>query len=118
MGKTNKQITAAVFPTPEIARKLVRQDWLSWDLDGIFPMIYHNFYDKTCEWIGTAVKEDVKAINGRYPLYCGLYLPSINENELKAVINIALNSGSYGISLFDYNAFTNDRFRKIFQQKS
>jgi uncharacterized lipoprotein YddW (UPF0748 family) len=30
-----KVITAAVFPTPEVARRNVRQDWTNWKLDGI-----------------------------------------------------------------------------------
>src|SRR5579862_2415061 len=41
-----KQITAAVFPTPRLARKICRQDWDKWHLDAFCPMIYHSFYDE------------------------------------------------------------------------
>ena len=43
-NKHKKKITAAVFPTPFIAKRNVRQDWVNWNLDGICPMIYHSFY--------------------------------------------------------------------------
>jgi uncharacterized lipoprotein YddW (UPF0748 family) len=106
----DKLITAAVFPTPGIAKKLVRQDWLSWNLDGIFPMIYHNFYYEDLEWIGQAVKEDVEAVKGKYPLYCGVYLPEIDEKELETAVKMAEDNGASGLSLFDHNAFTSGRF--------
>ena len=35
----HKFISAAVFPGPSMARKMVRQDWGNWSLDAYFPMI-------------------------------------------------------------------------------
>lgn len=96
-----KQITAAVFPTPEVARRNVRQDWTNWNLTGICPMIYHGFYKEPVAWIGDAVAEGVYALNGRFPLYAGLYLPDFKDrNELQLGIEYALNNGAKGISLF------------------
>lgn len=97
----NKPITAAVFPTPEVARRNVRQDWVAWQLDAICPMIYHGFYKEDVAWIGNAVEEGVKALGGKFPLYAGLYLPDFaNTIEVKAGILHALNNGAAGISLF------------------
>lgn len=42
--KSMVKVTAAVFPTPEVARRNVRQDWVNWNLTGVFPMVYHGFY--------------------------------------------------------------------------
>lgn len=96
-----KDITAAVFPTPEVALRKVRQDWTAWELTGIYPMIYHGFYKEDVPWIGTAVKECLRGIHGRYPLYAGLYLPDFkNKEEIRQGISIALQSGAKGVSLF------------------
>lgn len=98
---TQKPITAAVFPTPEVAKRIVRQDWTNWNLNGVAPMIYHGFYKEEVSWIGDAVAEGVQGLNGRFPLYAGLYLPDFkNMQELQLGINYALQNGADGISLF------------------
>ena len=96
-----KQITAAVFPTPEVAKRNVRQDWVNWNLTGICPMIYHGFYKEPVAWIGDAVAEGVKALDSRFPLYAGLYLPDFKDTkEVQAGMEYALRNGAKGISLF------------------
>lgn len=97
-----KAITAAVFPTPEIAKRIVRQDWTNWNLSAICPMIYHGFYRENVSWIGDAVAEGVKGLHGSFPLYAGLYLPDFHDNEadLKEGIQLALKNGAAGVSLF------------------
>lgn len=96
-----KPITAAVFPTPEVARRNVRQDWVAWNLDGICPMIYHGFYKEAVSWIGDAVEEGVNALHGKFPLYAGLYLPDFKDSsEIKQGIQYALQRGASGVSLF------------------
>lgn len=96
-----KQITAAVFPTPEVARRNVRQDWTNWQIDGVCPMIYHGFYKETTRWIGDAVAEGVHFLCNKMPLYAGLYLPDFKSTgELKEGLNYALGNGAAGISFF------------------
>jgi hypothetical protein len=96
-----KAITAAVFPTPEIARRNVRQDWTNWKLSGVCPMIYHGFYKEDIQWIGDAVTEGVRFLNGKFPLYARLYLPDFkNTAELQQGMQYALQNGAAGISLF------------------
>ncbi|GAA0529847.1 family 10 glycosylhydrolase [Chitinophaga japonensis] len=97
-----KPITAAVFPTPEIAKRIVRQDWTNWHLDAVNPMIYHGFYKEDVSWIGDAVAEGVQALHGRFPLYAGLFLPDFHGNmaDLKKGIALALQNGAAGVSLF------------------
>ncbi|HSH20811.1 MAG TPA: family 10 glycosylhydrolase [Draconibacterium sp.] len=99
--KNMKPITAAVFPTPEIARRIVRQDWTNWNLDGVCPMIYHGFYREQVSWIGDAVEEGIHFLNGRFPLYAGLYIPDFKSmDELEQGIKVAINNGASGVSLF------------------
>jgi uncharacterized lipoprotein YddW (UPF0748 family) len=96
-----KPISAAVFPTPEIAKRIVRQDWVNWDMDAIYPMIYHGFYKEPVAWIGDAVQEGVQALHGKFPLYAGLYIPDFKSNdELKEGIRLAKQQGAAGVSIF------------------
>ena len=96
-----KPITAAVFPTPDIARTLVRQSWDEWPLDAFLPMIYHGFYEEGIPWIGTATAEDVAALGGRAALYSGLYLPDLPPADCAAAVRQALTHGANGVSLFE-----------------
>lgn len=99
--QVKKPITAAVFPTPEIARRIVRQDWTRWSLDGVFPMVYHGFYREQVSWIGDAVEEGVHFLNSRLPLYSGLFLPDFKtKEELSKGIKLAMENGASGVSLF------------------
>ncbi|MFT3948813.1 MAG: family 10 glycosylhydrolase [Agriterribacter sp.] len=96
-----KKITAAVFPTPEIAKRNVRQDWVNWNLDGVCPMIYHGFYKEDVGWIGDAVAEGVKALHGSFPLYAGIFIPDFNnDEEIANGILYALQNGAAGVSFF------------------
>lgn len=96
-----KQVTAAVFPTPDIARKLVRQNWPQWDLDAFYPMIYNEFYEKEIEWLQTAAEQCCKSTNK--PVLAGVYLPSFDQNELARAKEILRNAGVDGICFFDFN---------------
>jgi uncharacterized lipoprotein YddW (UPF0748 family) len=96
-----KLISAAVFPTPAIARRLVRQAWEQWPLDLVFPMTYHGFYEEGIPWIAGAVREGVTALGGRAPLYSGLYLPDLSAAQLTQAIAAARAGGAAGVSLFE-----------------
>ncbi|MEC5148005.1 family 10 glycosylhydrolase [Chitinophaga sp. 212800010-3] len=98
----HKPISAAVFPTPEIAKRLVRQDWTNWPLNAVCPMIYHGFYREPISWIGDAVAEGVKGLHGAFPLYAGLFLPDFNGNyrNLAEAVNLAMQNGAAGVSIF------------------
>lgn len=94
-----KQLTAAVFPTPALARKICRQDWSSWPLDAACPMLYHNFYQEGIEWIGNCVREDVE--QATFPIIAGLYLPALQKADaMQSAARLASSGGASGISLF------------------
>lgn len=99
--QNNKPTSAAVFPTPDVAKKLVLQDWTNWTLDAVFPMIYHGFYQEEVPWIGSAVQQGLHGLHGRFPLYAGLYMPDFKDkNEFAQGVEIALRNGAAGISVF------------------
>ena len=102
-----KPITAAVFPTPTIARRLVRQAWDGWPLDRFFPMLYHSFYLEDVAWIGEGVREGVGAVGGT-PLNAGLYLPSLDPAGLAEAVATARAAGAAGVSTFEMHGLTDE----------
>ena len=103
-----KPITAAVFPTPSIARQLVRQAWDEWPVDAVFPMLYHSFYEEGLQWIGRGIVEGLEAISARPSaassprrLLAGLYLPSLTAADRIQAAEIAREAGAQGVSFFE-----------------
>ena len=111
--KYGKKISAAVFPFPELARMNVRQDWSSWNLDLVLPMLYQNFYDENLNWIGFSLRQGLREIHGRFPLYAGLYIPSLSPEKLKEAVEISKKNGATGVSLFDISALTDEHLKVI-----
>jgi len=97
--------SAAVFPTPALAREMVRQEWNKWNLDSYFPMAYHNFYNKKTTWIKDVMVENKAAITSSSKIICGLYVPALKDDgDLQKAIAAALNGGADGVALFDFAA--------------
>jgi hypothetical protein len=117
IGGSGKKLSAAVFPSPEIARTLVRQDWDKWhSLQEVFPMIYHSFYNEDIPWIGETTWAGVYAIDDHMPLYSGLYIPSLTPYELNKAILYAIDAGASGVALFEYGAMSEEHW-KVFQKR-
>ncbi len=96
-----KTISASVFPSPAVARRLVRQDWPAWNLDAVLPMVYHSFYNEPVAWIEGVVAEGVAALPADRPLYAALYLPALqDEGEFNEAVARARAGGARGIALF------------------
>jgi uncharacterized lipoprotein YddW (UPF0748 family) len=107
-------ISAAVFATPALARKLVRQAWDEWPVDRLFPMLYHPAYDQDIPWIGRSVEEGIRALQGtNRELNAGLYLPALAPEELAEAIRLSRAAGSAGFSLFDINPMTDDHIAAV-----
>ncbi len=99
-------VTAAVFPTPSIARALVRQDWPSWKVDELMPMIYNGFYNEPVEWVGKATRECVSAVAGKVPIHTGLYVPDLDPQGIARAASLSLDAGASGVVVFDLNAIS------------
>jgi uncharacterized lipoprotein YddW (UPF0748 family) len=108
-----KPLTAAVFPTPSIARSLVRQDWTKWKVDAVLPMVYNGFYKEDVAWIERATREGVRALGGRIPLYCGLYVPDLSPAGLAEAASLAFEGGARGISVFEGNMLTTEYLKAL-----
>lgn len=121
----NKQINAAVFPGPSIAKKLVRQEWNKWPLDAFFPMNYNDFYLEDAKWIGEVTKEAVNSINYKKPVISGLFIcpdPANRKNapdpenhgllpeELEEAIRESMQNGAAGICLFTPGRMTEEHW--------
>ena len=99
--RAGKLVSAAVFPSPAIARRLVRQDWPAWDLDAVLPMVYNSFYEEDIPWIEDTVRQGVQSLPAGRSLYAGLYLPALSaEGEFEQAAAAALAGGAAGLALF------------------
>lgn len=94
----NKEISAAVFPGPEIAINNVLQDWSKWDLDRYFPMNYNTFYLKDGKWIGKMVKNEVNSTNGE--IISGIYLNNITIEDYEKGLYSSIDAGAKGLAFF------------------
>ena len=53
------------------------------------------------KWIGRSVKEGVKALEGKTPLYAGLMFPDIKGEDFEKALDAAFSNGASGVSFFD-----------------
>ncbi len=102
----DKKLSAAVFPFPEMARKMVRQDWSSWDLDIVCPMNYHNFYNDNLDWIKFSVENGVRETQGKFHYNSGLFVGALSPEDLKKAIQKSKDAGANGVTLFSVNGLT------------
>jgi uncharacterized lipoprotein YddW (UPF0748 family) len=118
--KHNKKLTAAVFPYPEMADHMVRQRWDKWNIDEVYPMIYHNFYNEEIDWIGYATKQGVSDLKDtKIRINTGVYIPGLkSEEELKEAIVLAKQNGAKGITFFDGSALTGANLKTIKEAKA
>lgn len=109
-----KQLTAAVFPYPEMADHMVRQRWDKWKIDAVLPMIYNNFYNEELDWIGYATKQGVRDLaNKDTQLHTGIYVPPMSAEDIAKSIELAKENGAKGVSFFDGNALTDAQLKAI-----
>ncbi len=117
--KNNKKLTAAVFPYPEMADHMVRQRWDKWNIDEVYPMIYHGFYNEEIDWIGYATKQGVDDLEAKeVKLNTGVFLPPFTSaEELKEAIHFAKDNGAQGVTFFDGPVLTDEYLKAIKETK-
>jgi uncharacterized lipoprotein YddW (UPF0748 family) len=108
-----KMLSAAVFPTPTLAKKLVRQDWVNWKIDALMPMIYHEYYYEPLEWVETATQEGVDALNGKTKFYSGVFTGWIEAEEMSDLVKYSRGGGANGICLFTANGMSKKQWKKL-----
>jgi hypothetical protein len=108
-----KVMAASPFPTPAMAKKMVRQDWGKWNLDIVFPMVYHNFYTGDVSFISDCTIENVRDKNPMTTLYCGM--TASNNQIMFECMDEALNNGAEGISIFTVGSLRSPEIRGKFK---
>jgi hypothetical protein len=108
-----KVMAASPFPTPAMARKMVRQDWGKWNLDIVFPMVYHNFYTGDVSFISDCTIENVRDKNPMTTLYCGM--TGSNSPVMFKCMDEALNNGAKGIAIFTVGSLRSPEIREKFK---
>lgn len=118
--KYNKNLTAAVFPYPEMADHMVRQRWDKWTIDEVYPMIYHGFYNEEIDWIGFATKQGVDDVKDKgIGVNTGIYIPPFKSaKELKKAILLAKENGAKGVTFFDGPELTEAYLKAIKETKN
>ncbi len=112
--KAGFMTSAAVFPTPALSRRMVRQDWDSWHLDYYFPMAYHNFYGKKYAWLKKVSATDVKAVGPESKVFTGLFLPALKKGgRLTRAMKASVKGGADGIALFDLRVLDDHLLRQV-----
>lgn len=102
-----KKMAASPFPTPKMASRMVRQDWKDWNLDIVFPMVYHTFYTEDVSFIEDCMIENARERNENTTLYCGIMVTE--GDELFQSMDAAFNNGAQGIALFTVAAMQDDK---------
>ena len=106
--------SAAVFPTPEMSRRMVRQDWDQWHLNYYFPMAYHNFYGKKYAWLKKVSATDKKAVGPDSKVFTGLFLPALKRgNQLTKAMSAAFKGGADGVAFFDLRVLNDHLLKQI-----
>lgn len=108
-----KVMAASPFPTPAMSRKMVRQDWGKWNLDIVFPMVYHNFYTGDVSFISDCTIENVRDKNPNTTLYCGMM--ATNGQMMFDCMDEALNNGAEGIAIFTIGSLRSPKVRAQFK---
>jgi len=97
------KLSAAVFPDPQMSRRMVKQDWGRWKLDYYFPMDYFGFYNADTSWVRQRMLISRRA-HPQTPIFCGLNLSDLpSEKTLAAAVKAAMEGGATGAAFFEYH---------------
>ena len=101
------KLSAAVFPTPDIARTVVLQDWPAFadQLDFICTMIYHwKQWGRPITWIKEATLEGLAEMKGKCAYYAGFGYPIREQSpeDVHTGILSAKAGGADGAVIFSY----------------
>ncbi len=103
----------AVFPSPELAARMVHQDWSLFHADLVLPMAYHSFYNEPAEWAADITRTALKQSQGRIPLAPGVHLPDQTAAQLPQQLDKLHQAGALGIGIFSDDELTTDHLESI-----
>ena len=114
----NLKLSAAVFPTPEIGRKNVLQDWPAFadQLDHVCTMIYaQKQWGKPITWVKEATELGLKEMNGKCLYYAGFGYPieEMKPGELRQGIESAKEAGADGVVIYHYPGISKEQLAEV-----
>lgn len=93
---------------------MVRQDWKNWNLDIVFPMVYHNFYTCDPSFIADCTLENERDLSGSSTqLYCGMM--AFDTTAIFECMDSAFANGAKGIALFTVQGLRTPSIRGRFK---
>lgn len=100
-------LSAAVFPTPSIARRDVLQDWADFSrfLDHVCPMIYaRRYWGRPMSWAEEAAREGRREMAPSCRYYAGLgpLYASLEPGDIREGVLAARRGGADGALLFSF----------------
>jgi uncharacterized lipoprotein YddW (UPF0748 family) len=103
-----------------MADHMVRQRWDKWNIDEVYPMIYHGFYSEEVDWIGYATKQGVSDVSSKNTLInTGVYIPDFKSaEELKQSILLAKENGAKGVAFYEGKTLTDEYLQTIKETKA
>jgi uncharacterized lipoprotein YddW (UPF0748 family) len=115
----NSIITGAVFPTPQMSRVMVRQDWSRFNLDAYFPMLYHNYYQEPTSWIGKCIADARKEVHATTPIYAGVMMnPSVfTPHVLSKTMRQTRKAGAQGICSFTVHGLKEEQLEVFTEEE-
>ena len=111
-----KLMAASPFPTPKMSARMVRQYWGDWNLDIVFPMVYHNFYTEDASFVADCTIENARDKMENTVLYAGLW--GSNNQELFESMDAAFNNGAQGVAFYTAEYIVDPEIRKQFKAYS
>lgn len=96
-----------------MASRMVRQDWGKWDLDIVFPMVYHTFYTGDVSFISDCTIENACDKSEQTTLYCGM--TATDGPEMFECMDAAFNNGAQGIAVFTMTGLQSPEVKQQFK---
>lgn len=103
----------AVFPSPELAARMVHQDWSRFHADLVLPMAYHSFYAEPAEWAADITRIAIDQTDGRIPLAPGVHLPDFPAESLPDQLDALRATGVPGIGIFSDDELTPEHLKAL-----
>ena len=103
----------AVFPTPELASRMVHQDWSRFQADLVLPMVYHSFYNESADWAAEMTATGIQQSQNRLPVAPGVHIPDIEAASLPAQLESLCTAGASGIGIFSSDELTPEHLKSI-----
>ena len=104
------KLSAAVFGGYPDCRREVAQDWPAWIKAGYLDFVCPMDYAQSDEVFAGLVREQVKLVEGRVPIYAGIGATASNSalpaDRVVGQINCARRLGAAGFSIFNFDRGT------------